>query len=98
MKDWLCRTFTPWRAAELFEDEDAWFSYLVRYDKICNGIRVALFAMAAVMLIAGYAMTDSVAYAHPWYTIALSALVPALLVSLLIAQNEKQLPKDLQQK
>ena len=50
------------------------------------------------MLIAGYAMTDDVAYAHPWYTIALAALVPAFLISLLIAQNEKQLPKDLQQK
>ena len=72
MKDWLCRTFTPWRAAALFEDGDAWFAYLVRYDKVCNGIRVALFAVAA--------------------------LVPAFLISLLIAQNEKQLPKDLQQK
>ena len=29
---------------------------------------------------------------------ALAALVPAFLISLLIAQNEKQLPKDLQQK
>ena len=98
MKDWLCRTFTPWRAAALFEDRDAWFAYLVRYDKVCNAIRVVLFAVAALMLIAGYAMTDSVAYAHPWYTIALAALVPALLISLLIAQNEKQLPKELQQK
>ena len=77
MKDWFCRTFTPWRAAALFEVGDAWFAYLVRY---------------------GYAMTDDVAYAHPWYTIALAALVPAFLISLLIAQNEKQLPKDLQQK
>ena len=59
---------------------------------------VVLFAVAALMLIAGYAMTDDVAYAHPWYTIALAALVPAFLISLLIAQNEKQLPKDLQQK
>ena len=46
MKDWFCRTFTPWRAAALFEDGDAWFAYLVRYDKVCNGIRVALFAVA----------------------------------------------------
>ena len=61
-------------------------------------IPVVLFAVAALMLIAGYAMTDDVAYAHPWYTIALAALVPAFLISLLIAQNEKQLPKDLQQK
>ena len=72
MKDWFCRTFTPWRAAALFEDGDAWFAYLVRYDKVCNAIRVVLFAVAA--------------------------LVPAFLISLLIAQNEKQLPKDLQQK
>ena len=89
MKDWFCRTFTPWCAAALFEDGDAWFAYLVRYDRVCNAIRVVL---------AGYAMTDDVAYAHPWYTIALAALVPAFLISLLIAQNEKQLPKDLQQK
>ena len=82
MKDWFCRTFTPWRdhaSASIF-------------------IPVVLFAVAALMLIAGYAMTDDVAYAHPWYTIALAALVPAFLISLLIAQNEKQLPKDLQQK
>ena len=72
MKDWFCRTFTPWCAAALFEDGDAWFAYLVRYDKVCNAIRVVLFAVAA--------------------------LVPAFLISLLIAQNEKQLPKDLQQK
>ena len=78
MKDWFCRTFTPWRAAALFEDGDAWFAYLVRYDKVCNAIRVVLFAVAALMLIAGYAMTDDVAYAHPWYTIALAAVVPAI--------------------
>ena len=46
MKDWFCRTFTPWRAATLFEDGDAWFAYLVRYDKECNAIRVVLFAVA----------------------------------------------------
>ena len=59
MKDWFCRTFTPWCAAALFEDGDAWFAYLVRYDKVCNAIRVVLFAVAALMLIAGYAMTDT---------------------------------------
>ena len=50
MKDWFCRTFTPWRAAALFEDGDAWFAYLVRYDKVCNAIRVVLFAVAALLL------------------------------------------------
>lgn len=98
MKDWFCRTFTPWRAAALFEDGDAWFAYLVRYDKVCNAIRVVLFAVAALMLIAGYAMTDDVAYAHPVVYNCAGGAGPAFLISLLIAQNEKQLPKDLQQK
>ena len=49
MKDWFCKAFTPWRAAALFEDGDAWFAYLVRYDKVCNAIRVVLFAVAVFL-------------------------------------------------
>lgn len=98
MKHWLCKVFTPWRAEAEFDDGQAYFAYLVRYNKRCNTVRVLLFAVALVMLMAGYALTDTVSYAHPWYTIAIAALIPALLVTLVIGQNEKQLPEDLQQK
>lgn len=98
MKRWFCKIFTPWRAAAEFDDTKAYFSYLVRYDKRCNTLRVLLFVVALAMLMAGYALTDTVSYAHPWYTIAIAALVPALLITLLIEQNEKQLPRELQQK
>ena len=105
MKDWFCRTFTPWRAAALFEDGDAWFAYLVRYDKVCNAIRVVLFAGTMVLLILGYAVSDtdngySIADLanQPFYLIAVIVLVVALGISVVMIENEKQLPKDMQSK
>lgn len=92
------KLFAPWLAGDTFEDDDAFFAYLVRYDKICNAVRVVLFAVAALALLIGYAASDSVAYVHPWYTIAVAAMALALGVSLLIAQNEKCLPPELRQK
>lgn len=105
MKNRLCKLFAPWRAEEAFDDLDAYFAYLVRYDKVLNAIRVVLFAAAAVLLIVGYAVDDgaggySIAAiaTHPFYLVAVGVLVIALGVSLVIIQNEKQLPQELQQK
>lgn len=92
------KMFTPWLAGDCFADDDAFFAYLLRYNQVCNAIRVVLFVIAAVTLMIGYASSDSVAFVHPWYTIAVAAMALALGVSLLIAQNEKALPPDLRQK
>ena len=91
------KLFTPWLAEDQFDDSDAFCAYLVRYNKVCNTIRVILFAIAGVMLLIGYASTESVAYVHPWYTIAVAAMVLALGISLLISKNEKSLPPELRQ-
>ena len=105
MKTGLCRLFAPWRAEHTFDDLDAYFAFLVRYNKVMNAIRVILFAAAAVLLIVGYAVDDgaggySIAAiaTHPFYLIAVAVLVAALGASLVIIQNEKQLPQALQQK
>ena len=92
------KMFTPWLAEACFADDNAFSAYLMRYNQVCNVVRVVLFIIAAVTLMIGYASSDSVAFVHPWYTIAVAAMVLALGVSLLIAQNEKVLPPNLQQK
>ena len=92
------KLFTPWLAGDAFADEADYSAYLVRYDKVCNVLRVVLFAVAAAALLIGYASSDSVAYVHPWYTITVAAMALGLGLSLLIAQNEKCLPPELRQK
>ena len=94
MKDFFCRLVTPWRAGALFDTDEAFFQYLSRYNKRCNTIRVILFAVALVMLLIGYAGVST----QPYYAICVAALVVALGLSLIIAQNEKQLPEDMRQK
>ena len=48
------------------------------------------------MLILGYALSEEVH--NVYYYTAAGCLAVALVVSLVIGQNEKQLPKELQQK
>lgn len=94
MNNFFCRLVTPWRASALFDTDEAFFGFLSRYNKRCNTIRVILFAVALVMLLIGYAGVST----QPYYTICVAALVVALGLSLVIAQNEKQLPEDMRQK
>ena len=104
MRAFLCKTFTPWRAGEYFESYDAYCSFLVRCNKICNAVRIVMFAAAAVLLFIGYNASDGGSWSiaaisdHPYYIIAVGVLVIALGMSLVIIENEKQLPKELHMK
>lgn len=101
MRGFFCKTFAPWRAEAYFEDHEVFCGYLVRYNKVCNTIRVILFAVAAILLFIGYNVSDGGSWSiaaisdHPYYIIAVGVLLVALGVSLIIIENEKQLPKEL---
>ena len=94
LKDFFCRLVTPWRAQALFDEDEAFFQFLSRYNRRCNTVRAVLFAAAAIMLIIGYAAAST----QPYYSICVALLVVALGLSLIIAQNEKLLPEDMRQK
>lgn len=105
MKDFFCRLFAPWRAGDQFESADAFYGFLLGRNKVLNVIRVVLFAVTMVLLILGYAVSDtgngySIAdlASQPFYLIAVGILVAALGVSVVMIENEKQLPKDMQSK
>ena len=66
---------------------------LVRRNRFLNAVRVILFAVAAVGLILSYA-SDRKLYNY----IAAGVLVVALGITLVISENEKQLPEELRQK
>lgn len=89
----LKKVFTPWLSGDCFDDEAAYQDYLVRYDRVLNAVRIALFLIAAVGLILSYA-TDQARYNY----LAAGVLVVALGLSLIIIQNEKQLPEELRAK
>ena len=102
MKDFLCRLFTPWNAADQFETDDAFYGFLLGRNKVLNTIRVILFAAAFVLLVIGYAVSDTTSgYSiadianQPFYLIAVGVMVIALLLSLVMIQNEKQLPRGM---
>ena len=104
MRSFFFRAFMPWRADAYFEDDAAFCAYLVRYNKVCNAIRVILFAAAAILLFIGYNASDSTRWSlaavsdHPYYIIAVGVLVLALGVSLIMIENEKKLPEELRAK
>lgn len=103
MKEILCKLFMPWRCDVYFEDPHAFFGFLVRRNKLCNTVRVVLFAVAAVLIFIGYnadggGWSLAAVASHPYYLIAVGVLVLALLVSLVIIQNDKQLPEELRMK
>lgn len=93
MSSFFIKLFAPWRAAECFNSENDYHAFLVRRNRFFNAVRVVLFLIAAICLIAAYA-TD---YTYFNY-IAAGVLVLALLASLVIIENEKQLPEELRQK
>lgn len=93
MGSFFVKLFAPWKAEAEFEDEDAFRQFLLRRNRALNALRVVLFAAAAVCLLASYAFEiRTLDYA------AVGALVVALGATLVIAENEKQLPEELRQK
>ena len=93
MGNFFCKLFAPWKAEALFDDPDDFYDFLLRRNKALNAVRVLFFAVAAVCLMLGYAFQP-----QPYNAVAVGALVLALGVSLIIQQNEKQLPPELQSK
>lgn len=91
MKSFFCKLLLPWAAESCFDAPDDFYQFLLRRNRLLNAIRVILFAVAAVALMLGYALDGG-----PYNTVALIALVIALAVSLVIIQNEKQLPREYQ--
>ena len=70
---------------------DDFYVFLLRRNKLLNAVRVVLFVVAAVCLMLGYAFDP-----QPYNSAAVGALILALGLSLVIIQNEKQLPPELQ--
>lgn len=89
----LKKLFTPWSSADCFDSDEAFCAYLVRYDRVLNAVRVVLFLVAVVGLILSYA-TDRAQYNY----VAAGVMAVALGLSLIIIQNEKQLPEELRGK
>ena len=105
MKDFFCRLFTPWKAGAQFDAPEAFYGFLLGRDKLLGTIRNLCFAAALVLLVIGYAVSDGTGgYSiadianQPYYLIAVSVMVLALLLSLVMIQNEKELPKEMRPK
>ena len=90
MGGFFTKLFAPWKAEALFEDEADYQAFLLRRNRFLNAVRTVLFVIAAICLILSYA-TDRKLYNY----IAVGVLVVALGASLVIIQNEKQLPEEL---
>lgn len=88
--NFLRKKFAPWTAADCFDTDEAFLNYLRFYNRVCNTLRVILFAAAFVLLMIGYAGSST----QPYYAICVGTLVIALGLSLLIAKNEKLLPEE----
>ena len=86
MGNFFCRLFAPWKAESCFDELDDFYDFLLRRNRALNAVRVLFFAVAAVCLMLGYAFEP-----QPY-----NALVVALGLSLVIIQNEKKLPPELQ--
>ena len=91
MGAFFSKLFAPWKAEPYFGDSDSFFQFLLRRNRTLNTFRVVLFLVAAVCLMLGYAFEP-----QPYNSVAVGALVLALGLSLVIIQNEKQLPPELQ--
>ena len=91
MGSFFRKLFAPWTAEACFDELDDFYDFLLRRNKALNAVRVVFFLIAAACLMLGYAFE-----AQPYNSIAVGALVLALGLSLVIIQNEKQLPPELQ--
>ena len=102
MKEFFCRLFTPWRAGAQFDAPEAFYGFLLARNTLLGIIRNLCFGAALVLLIVGYAVSDGTSgYSiadianQPFYLIAVGVMVIALLLSLVMIQNEKQLPRGM---
>ena len=99
MKEFFCRLFTPWRAGAQFDAPEAFYGFLLARNKLLGIIRNLCFGAALVLLIVGYAVSDGTSGSsiatQPFYLIAVGVMVIALLLSLVMIQNEKQLPRGM---
>ena len=91
MGSFMRKLFAPWTVGDCFDDLDDFYDFLLRRNKLLNAVRVVLFVVAAVCLMLGYAFEP-----QPYNSVAVGALILALGLSLVIIQNEKQLPPELQ--
>ena len=91
MGSFMRKLFAPWTAGDCFDELDDIYDFLLRRNKLLNAVRVVLFVVAAVCLMLGYAFEP-----QPYNSVAVGALILALGLSLVIIQNEKQLPPELQ--
>ena len=91
MGSFMRKLFAPWTAGDCFDDFDDFYDFLLRRNKLLNAVRVVLFVVAAACLMLGYAFEP-----QPYNSVAVGALILALGLSLVIIQNEKQLPPELQ--
>ena len=91
MGSFMRKLFAPWTAGDCFDDLDDFYDFLLRRNKLLNAVCVVLFVVAAVCLMLSYAFEP-----QPYNSLAVGALVLALGLSLVIIQNEKQLPPELQ--
>ena len=93
MKNVFVKLLAPWKASGCFSSEADFQDFLLRRSRALNAVRVVFFAVTVVCLILSYA-TD-----WTWFNyIAAGAMVLALGLTLVIIQNEKQLPEELRQK
>ena len=90
MRDFFVKLFAPWKAAACFDAEAAFHGFLLRRNRALNAVRVVFFAVTLVCLILAYA-TDRTYFNY----IAASVLVIKHGLTLVIMQNEMQLPKEL---
>ena len=97
--------FLPWKAGSQFDAPEAFYSFLLGRDKLLGTIRNLCFAAALVLLVIGYAVSDgTTGYSiadianQPYYLIAVGVMVLALLLSLVMIQIEKELPKEMRPK
>ena len=94
MKEFFCRLFTPWRAGAQFDAPEAFYGFLLARNKLLGIIRNLCFGAALVLLIIGYAVSDGTS-GYSIADIAVGVMVIALLLSLVMIQNEKQLPRGM---
>lgn len=92
MRDFFVKLFAPWKAAACFDAEAAFHGFLLGRNRALNAVRVVFFAVTLVCLILAYA-TDRAYFNY----IAAGAMVLALGLTLVIMQNEKQLPQELRE-
>lgn len=92
MSKFFCKLFTPWRAAAYFDDKEQFQDFLLKVSRRLNTFRIVMFAITAICLIVAY-MYDQVTLNY----VGVGFLVFALGATVVIGENDKQLPEELRQ-